>query len=713
MLALRMPTSGRASLLVLPLLVLLLASSPAVAADLELPGCRDNTVERNDDGSWDHPDIAGSPNAVDLPFEVNFYGQRRTQVFVNNNGNVTFDEPLSDYIPLPLTSTERVIIAPFWADVDTRPDQAGSVSFGTTIFDGRPAFCVLWSNVGYYNQKISPTNTFQLLLVGGTPGTGDFDIVFRYDRIGWELGSASDNVAARAGFSNGDPARSVELAGSAQAGAFLDGGPRALSAGSLNSAIPGTYVFRVRDGSSGNDPRNVPSGFAADSAWWTWPDGDDDGLPDNWETGGVWVGDTKVDLPGLGARPDRKDAFVYADRVAGERWNQDIKSRVRSAFGAAPLRISMHFIDGARVLNRSEVPAKVVESDDFFAAMTRLQFAATGLGGAPGSVPALAKYVCVCPDYHSDTPDRTIFGIVNGIKGDHMLLTVYEQRGFAIMRSNGEFDFGGDELASDILNATTLMHELGHLYGLRHHGQQHEPDHDFNYKSVMSYTYNSFGIPAEDPAAAIAAGSILPALDYSRISSAQPEFNLDWRMGPDFGALSLIYGQHGERGSFYNTFSEIAAPGEPLPEEAPFETIFANPEARQVIARAARQIKAAQQPARITSLKLSRTRLVGRRNIVATFRLTKRARVRITIDVKSTGRRSGGRCIARSPGRPKGKACAYTASVAHQIVQGRPGSNRVTVKRRFAGRVLPRGSMRFGVRLLRGGPTTRRNFRVG
>ena len=185
-------------------------------------------------------------------------------------------------------------------------------------------------------------------------------------------------------------------------------------------------------------------------------------------------------------------------------------------------------------------------------------------------------------------------------------------------------------------------------------------------------------------------------------------------MGPDFGALSLIYGQHGERGSFYNSFSEIAAPGEPLPEEAPLSRRSSPTRRRgRSIERAAQQIKAAQLPARITSLKLSRTRMVGRRNIVATFRLTKRARVRITIDAKRTGRLSGGRCVPRSSGRTRGKACRYTVSVANQIVQGTPGSNRVTVKRRFAGRTLPRGSLRLGVRLVRGGVTTRRNFRVG
>ena len=93
-----------------------------------------------------------------------------------------------------------------------------------------------------------------------------------------------------------------------------------------------------------------------------------------------------------------------------------------------------------------------------------------------------------------------------------MLLTVYEQRAFAIMRAQRPTSISArGELASDILNATTLMHELGHLYGLRHHGNQHEPKYDPFYKSVMSYSYSSFGIPADDPVEAYREDRLDPA----------------------------------------------------------------------------------------------------------------------------------------------------------------------------------------------------------
>src|SRR3954447_2513085 len=368
------------------LLVLLPAAAASASTPLNLPGCRDTTLHRNDDES------SGS---IELPFEVDFYGHLYKSLYLNNNGNVTFDAPLGDYVPFDLTQTDRVIIAPFFADVDTRPLDGGTVTYGETTFEGRPAFCALWDEVGYFSNQTDLRNTFQLLLVRGTPGTGDFDIVFRYDTIQWELGSASDGVSARAGFSNGEPAKSVELAGSAVNGAFLDGGPSSLSQGSLDSAGPGAWMFHIHGGAAGNDPRNVPAGFDRSTPWWNWPDGDGDGLPDNWEQNGVWVGDTHVDLPGMGADPTHRDAFIYVDVVEGERWNSTIESMLRASFRDSPLGINLHIVRGAQTLRRSQVPAAVSASDVFFAHMVRLGFTDTGLSGIPGSVPALAKYICV------------------------------------------------------------------------------------------------------------------------------------------------------------------------------------------------------------------------------------------------------------------------------------------------------------------------------
>jgi hypothetical protein len=246
------------------------SSGSRQAQALVSAGCDEFTMPRNDDGS---------STRVSLPFPINFFGNPYDSLYVNNNGNVTFDAPLSTYVPFDLSATNRVIIAPFFADVDTRPLNGGTVTFGTTSFNGQTAFCVKWKEVGYFSRRTDKTNSFQLLLVQQST-VGDFDILFSYDQVQWELGSASNNVAARVGFSNGDITKSVQLAGSAVGGAFLDGGPRSLVSGSLNGGGLGTYRFEVRAGGTRNDPRNVPPGFSADSNWWDWTDDDKDGLPD-------------------------------------------------------------------------------------------------------------------------------------------------------------------------------------------------------------------------------------------------------------------------------------------------------------------------------------------------------------------------------------------------------------------------------------------------
>jgi hypothetical protein len=215
------------------------------------------------------PNDDGSTGAVAIGFDVDFYGLVFSELFVNNNGNVTFDSELSTFTPFDLTSTGRQIIAPFFADVDTR--QNGSpVTYGTGLFDGFDAFGVNWINVDYFASSAAHTNfnSFQLILVNRSDiSVGDFDIIFNYDSISWEAGTASGGNAdglggssARAGFSNGTGTAGTlfELEGSAVNGAFLNGGANALNDGSLNSNISGRYIFNARSGNIVTNPSAIP-----------------------------------------------------------------------------------------------------------------------------------------------------------------------------------------------------------------------------------------------------------------------------------------------------------------------------------------------------------------------------------------------------------------------------------------------------------------------
>ena len=201
------------------------------------------------------------PDSFPIGFDVNFFGPIFNSLFVNNNGNITFDAPLSTFTPFDLTSTGSQIIAPFFGDVDTR--NAGSaVRYGQDTVDGRPAFGANWIDVDYFSSSETHTNrnSFQLVLIDRSDtGMGNFDFEFNIDQIQWETGQASGGDAdglggssARVGFSNGsgNPGTFFELPGSAVNGAFLDSGPpaTALILNSLNSNVLGRYLFEAREG---------------------------------------------------------------------------------------------------------------------------------------------------------------------------------------------------------------------------------------------------------------------------------------------------------------------------------------------------------------------------------------------------------------------------------------------------------------------------------
>ena len=192
---------------------------------------------------------------------------------------MTLDAALEEYTPFDLTSTGQQIIAPFFADVDTRAN-SDPTRYGSGTFAGRPAFGVNWINVNCYaaGSATPPgNNSFQLILVDRSDvGPGDFDIVFNYDQILWETGTASGGSneclggsAARAGFSNGTgvPGTFYELPGSAIPGAFLNGGPNALITGSLNSNVSGRYIFQARNGNIPVPPPAPTAGIPTLQEW--------------------------------------------------------------------------------------------------------------------------------------------------------------------------------------------------------------------------------------------------------------------------------------------------------------------------------------------------------------------------------------------------------------------------------------------------------------
>jgi len=203
-----------------------------------------------------------------FPNALNFFGNAFSTLFVNNNGSISFGAGVDAYVATAISSGATKIIAPFWADVDTRNQggattvTAGGASLGTNnVYYDLDAvnrvFTVTWDDVGRYNQVNNPANAFQLQLIDR--GSGDFDIIFRYEAINWLTGDASGGALPRAGYTAGDGVNYFELAGSATSAA----GTWDTTAG--NAGLTGVYQFQVRNGAIVQNNDTITGGAGADT----------------------------------------------------------------------------------------------------------------------------------------------------------------------------------------------------------------------------------------------------------------------------------------------------------------------------------------------------------------------------------------------------------------------------------------------------------------
>ena len=227
------------------------------------------TLGANDDGST---------GLVPIGFTIDFFGTDYSSLYVNNNGNVTFTGPLSTYTPFGLIGTLTPIIAPFFADVDTRGAGSGLVHYGTGTYAGHDAFAVTWGDkvgpgvgpgVGYFPSATDKLNKFQLILVErADTGVGNFDIYFQYDQIQWETGDASGGsgglggASAVAGYSNGSSA-SLQIAGSDVDGGLLDTNLATGLKNNSNVGLPSTFIYTARAGTvaGGDGAAPEPAAF--------------------------------------------------------------------------------------------------------------------------------------------------------------------------------------------------------------------------------------------------------------------------------------------------------------------------------------------------------------------------------------------------------------------------------------------------------------------
>lgn len=176
----------------------------------------------------------GTSQLITLPFNFCFYGTDFNALYINNNGNISFNQPYTTFTPLVFPNNQYTMLCPFWADVDTRGTGLVSYQMSATHL------VVRWENVGYYSMATDKVNDFQLIITDGTDPIipGGNNVAFSYGEMQWTTGAASGGVN---GF-GGSPA----IVGANQGNG-------------VNSFMVGTFDHA---GNDYNGPFGAPSGIS-------------------------------------------------------------------------------------------------------------------------------------------------------------------------------------------------------------------------------------------------------------------------------------------------------------------------------------------------------------------------------------------------------------------------------------------------------------------
>jgi len=172
-------------------------------------GLPEHCVHPNDDGSYagPQPDARATPVAVDLraafPEGLYLFNERVDHFFVNTNGNITFAAPLADPTPAAFPRAGQAMIAPWWADVDTRGGgrpSGNAICFHVEL--GR--IVVTWHDVRRSTDPDDARDDFQLIVSRSSrcPNVGRVDMELRYNRCEWTAGA--DGAHAQVGFDVGN-----------------------------------------------------------------------------------------------------------------------------------------------------------------------------------------------------------------------------------------------------------------------------------------------------------------------------------------------------------------------------------------------------------------------------------------------------------------------------------------------------------------------------
>jgi gliding motility-associated-like protein len=166
-------------------------------------------------------------NVIDLPFDFCLYGDTYNSCYINNNGNISFQSAYATYSAEGFPSANYIMVAPFWADVDTDGPGSGLVYYKITDH----SLIVSWDAVGYFPSADNLLNTFQLIITDGLDPIleGGNNVSFCYGDMQWTTGSASGGIdgfggtPATVGANKGDGAAFVQFGRFDMPGQTYDG----------------------------------------------------------------------------------------------------------------------------------------------------------------------------------------------------------------------------------------------------------------------------------------------------------------------------------------------------------------------------------------------------------------------------------------------------------------------------------------------------------
>ncbi|XP_071145017.1 uncharacterized protein [Mytilus edulis] len=216
-----------------------------------------------------YPNDDGSSTVQNISTTFEFFSVHRKQLFVNTNGLLSFFQSIRKYTSEEFPKIgERIVLAPFWADIDTR--RCGStcsiwyrestelvdISKATSEiryffpvmkhFNASWTYIATWINVPFFGASslgMNKRNTFQAVLITDNKSTF---VIYNYNKIEWTTGTSSqgnadtglDGIPAQVGFNMGDEIHYYSVEGSRQS--------EIINLPHLsNVKYPGKFVFRV------------------------------------------------------------------------------------------------------------------------------------------------------------------------------------------------------------------------------------------------------------------------------------------------------------------------------------------------------------------------------------------------------------------------------------------------------------------------------------